>query len=143
MAAKFKPDEYHTLTPFTTVSGADGFVEFLKEAFGADVTEMMRMPDGRIAHAEARIGDSLLMLTDGAPMPIALYVYLPDADGAYRSALRAGATSHQEPAAQMWGDRQAAVKDSWGNMWFLATHEEDVSPEEMEKRMAAAAAAQQ
>ncbi len=138
MVDKYKPDAYYTLTPFTTVRGADGFIDFLKETFGATVTEAMRTPDGRIAHAEAKIGDSMLMLTDGEPMPIALYVYLPDVDTTYRKALAAGGTSHLEPTDQFWGDRQASVKDAWGNMWFLATHTEDVSPQEVEKRMAAA-----
>lgn len=139
MPAKTQPDGYHTLTPFITVRDAAAFIEFLSGAFGARTTEMMRTPDGRIGHAEARIGDSVIMMTDGETMPSALYVSCDDVDGVYRKALQAGATSAQEIADQFWGDRQGAVKDRWGNMWFLATHKEDVTADEIERRVAAQA----
>ncbi len=139
MSVRAQPDGYHTITPFFTVKDADRFIDFIGAAFGAETTEMMRTPDGRIGHAEARIGDSPIMIADGATMPSAMYLYLPDVNAVYAKALRAGAASEQEPQDQFWGDRQAAVKDAWGNMWFLATHVEDVSPEELQRRAAAAA----
>jgi PhnB protein len=139
MAVKAKPDAYRTLTPFFQVQEADRFIEFMKTVFGAQETEMMRRPDGTVAHAEFRIGDSMVMLGQSETMPLALYVYLDDVDGVFRKGLEAGGASEQDPVDQPWGDRQASVKDPWGNLWFIATHKEDVSMEELERRMAAAA----
>ncbi|HXH21828.1 MAG TPA: VOC family protein [Dehalococcoidia bacterium] len=136
-----KPDNYHTLTPFFQLRGADRFLDFVKDSFGAEVTELVRAPDGSVMHAEFRIGDSMAMLGEGDPKPLALYVYIDDVDGVYQKALAAGGRSSQEPRDQFWGDRQAAVLDAWDNMWFIATHTEDVSPEELQRRMAAAAPA--
>jgi PhnB protein len=138
---KGKPDNYHTLTPFFQLHEADKFLDFVKEVFGADVSEVMRRPDGAVAHAEFRIGDSLAMLSDGDPMPIANYVYLEDVDAVYRKAIAAGGITSQEPTDQFWGDRQAAVLDKWNNMWFIATNKEQLSPEELQRRMASMAGA--
>lgn len=140
MTTKFKPDAYHTITPFFQLRDADRFIEFIKTTFDAEQTEIMRAPDGHVAHAEFRIGDSTVMLAEGDPKPLGLYLYLEDVDAVYRKALQAGGKSSQEPTDQFWGDRQAAVLDQWDNMWFIATNKETVSPEELQRRMAAAAA---
>ena len=141
MAVKAKPDGYHTITPAFVVKDAERFMGFVKTVLGAQEKDVMRTPDGRLAHAELQVGDSLLMLGEGEPMALSLYLYLEDTDGAYRKALQAGATSEQEPIDQFWGDRMATVRDAWGNRWSFATHVEDVAPEEMMKRMAAMAPA--
>jgi PhnB protein len=103
----------------------------------------MTHPGGAVLHAEVRIGDSMLMLTDGGgdwkPMPAALYLYVNDADATYQRALTAGATSVMEPVTQFYGDRHGGVKDPSGNIWWIATHVEDVSPEELRKRAEARA----
>lgn len=140
MAIKPIPDGYYTVTPFLSVKGTAKLIDFLKNAFGAE--EVMRMPGpgGVVMHAEVNIGNSRLMLseaTQSAPSQSAFYLYVNDADALYKRAVGAGATSQMEPTDQFWGDRMASVKDSFGNTWSLATHKEDVSPEEMAKRMAA------
>jgi PhnB protein len=133
------PDEYHRVTPYLIADGAAGLIDFMKQAFGANERSRMPMPDGKIAHAELTIGDSVVMLSDGSeqfgPMPAMLHMYVEDVDGAYRQALEAGATRVREPENQFYGDRSATVRDRWGNLWSLATHVEDVSEEEMMRRM--------
>lgn len=141
MSVKTIPEGYHSVTPFLTIPGAAELIDFLKTAFNAREKERISMPDGSLAHAEVWIGDSIIML--GEPMggcesmPGAFYLYMDDMDAAYKRALEAGATSTMEPSDQFWGDRLAAVKDRFGNIWNLATHVEDVSAEEMQRRMAA------
>ena len=139
MAVKPIPDGYHTVTPYLAVQGAAKLMEFLKRAFGAeDAHECMRRPDGTVVHAEVRIGYLVVMVGDAAgehqPRPSTLYLYVPDTDATYRRALAAGATSLMEPTNQFYGDRNAGVKDPVGNLWWIATHVEDVSPEEMARR---------
>lgn len=138
MAVKPIPEGYHAITPYFVVADASKFIEFLKSSFGATVTEMHQGPDGRVGHAEVRIGDSMLMMADASekypPRTQTIYLYMPDTDAAYNAALAAGGTSTMEPANQFYGDRNAGVKDPWGNEWWIATHVEDVSPEEMERR---------
>jgi uncharacterized glyoxalase superfamily protein PhnB len=140
-AARPIPDGYHSVTPYLMVVGADKLIEFTQRAFGAE--ELMRhsTPEGRVMHAEVKIGDSRIMLTEAcgkwSPMPAMIYLYVDDADATYRAALEAGATSLQEPADQFYGDRSGAVKDASGNHWWIATHKEDVSLEEMQKRIEA------
>lgn len=137
-AVKPIPDGYHTLTPYFTIQGVAQLLEFLQKAFDAQVTVCMQDPSGIINHAEVAIGDSKLMLGEARgewpPMPGALYFYVPDTDATYKRAIEAGATSLMEPANQFYGDRHGGVKDSSGNQWWIATHIEDVSPEEMKKR---------
>lgn len=136
------PEGYHSVTPHLTVPGVAKLIDFLKQAFGA--TELMRFaaPDGSVMHAEVKIGDSIVML--GEPtgefkaMPGVLNMYVPDVDATYRRAIDAGARSLREPADQFYGDRSAGVQDSAGNQWWISTHVEDVSPEEMKRRMQAA-----
>ncbi len=139
MAVKPIPDGYHTVTPFLNVKGTAQLIEFLKNALGAE--EVMRMPGpgGVVMHAEVNIGNSRLMLSEAmqtAPSSSSFYLYVNDVDALYKRAVAAGAVSQTEPADQFWGDRMAAVKDSFGNTWSIATHREDPTPEEMAKRMA-------
>ncbi len=132
------PVGYHTVTPTLMVEGCDRLVRFLKQTFDAEELSHMNWQDGTIAHAEIRIGDSRLMLGEAKgptkPMPCALYVYLDDVDAAYQRALKAGAESVHAPADMFWGDRHGGVKDPCGNIWWIATHIEDVPPAEMARR---------
>lgn len=151
MAVHWKPDGYHTVTPYITVRGAAAALEFYKTALGA--TEVMRfdMPDGSVAHAEIQIGDSKVMLGDENPdfgnkSPQALggtaggmCVYVADCDAVFNKAVAAGATVMKPLADQFYGDRSGTVIDPFGHAWTLATHIEDVTEEEMQKRMAAMA----
>jgi uncharacterized glyoxalase superfamily protein PhnB len=116
------------------VRGVPKFLDFLKQAFGAEEFERHTTPDGYVMHAEARIGDSVIMMAEASlsmmgPMPVAIYLYVDDTDAVYKKALQAGAASKMEPANQFYGDRNAGVKDEFGNSWWIATHIEDVSPE--------------
>ena len=143
MAVNPIPDGYHTVTPYLVVRDVAGLIDFLQQAFAAKEIERMQGPDGSITHAEVRIGDSVVMMgqatDDVEPMPAMLHLYLEDVDAAYRQAVAAGGASLREPTDEFYGDRSAAVKDAYGNQWWLATHIEDVSPEEMQKRAAAQA----
>ncbi len=138
MAVKPIPDGYHTVTPYLIAPGAAKLIDFLKQAFDARESFRMASPEGRIMHAEVRIGDSVVMMSDtgqeAQPRPCMIYLYVNDVDATYKRALQAGATSLREPANQFYGDRSAAVKDPVGNDWGIATHVEDVPPEEIEKR---------
>jgi uncharacterized glyoxalase superfamily protein PhnB len=142
MAVKPIPEGYHTVTPYLTIQGAAKLIDFLKRAFEAQETERITQPDGAIGHAEVRIGDSVVMMTDAGgerkPMPSGIYLYVNDTDAVYKRALQAGATSLMEPADQFYGDRSAGVQDPCGNQWWIATHKEDVPPEELKKRAEAA-----
>lgn len=132
------PPGYHTVTPFVIVKGAAQFIDFMKEAFRA--VEMTRMTDekGAIGHAEVRIGDSVVMLFDakeGWPeTPAFLRLYIEDVDAVYERALKAGGTSVTKPTNMPWGDRGCRVGDPFGNLWWIMSHIEDVTPEEEEKR---------
>lgn len=138
MAVKPIPDGYYTITPYLRVRGANELIAFLKNAFHAQETERITAPDGAIIHADMKIGDSLVMLSDvrgeWRPMPGAMYLYVADTDATYQRALQAGATSTMVPADQFYGDRSAGVKDSFGNEWWIATHIEDVSQAELTRR---------
>jgi uncharacterized glyoxalase superfamily protein PhnB len=141
MAVKAIPEGYHSVTPTLVVKGAARLIDFVKAAFGAEEAFRMPTPNGDIMHAEVRIGNSVVMLEDAirqAPITSSLFLYVSDVDGIYQSALKAGASSLAEPADMFWGDRMAQVKDAFGNSWAIATHVEDIPPEEMEKRAAAA-----
>ena len=135
------PDGFHTVTPYLTVEGVPKLIDFLKQAFGAQEVARMARPDGGVIHAEVKIGDSIVMM--GEPMgdwkakPCSLYLYVEDVDGVYQRALQAGGTSVREPSDQFYGDRTGGVIDPCGNYWGIATHVEDVPPEEMKKRFAA------
>ena len=144
MPVKPVPDGYHTVIPYIVASDAERLITFLKNAFGAKEHDITRGEDGSIWHADVTVGDSHIMLSQAnerfQAMPAAIYLYVPDTDSTYRAALAAGAASTMEPADQFYGDRNAGVKDAEGNMWWIGTHVEDVGPEEMQRRVKAAAA---
>ena len=135
------PETYGSVTPYLVAEGADGLMEFLQNAFGATVRggDVMRGPDGKIGHAEVEIGDSIVMLADpppdGEPTRSMLNIYVEDCDATFQKALAAGAESVREPADQFYGDRSGGVRDKWGNQYYISTHIEDVSAEEMERRV--------
>ncbi|GAB3377453.1 VOC family protein [Azotobacter armeniacus] len=149
MTVKAIPDGYHSVTPYLGIQGAAEAIEFYKRAFGA--TEMFRLstPDGKVGHAEIRIGDSSLMLSDpcdksalhspqslqGASM--GLYLYVADVDAQFARALEAGAKVVMPLQDQFYGDRMGTLQDPFGHVWFLAAHKEDLSPEEIRERAAA------
>jgi PhnB protein len=133
------PDNYQVVTPYLVVQGAEKLINFLKQAFGARETERISMPDGSIGHAEVRIGDSVIMMSDAREdmwkaMPSSIYLYVEDCDTIYKRALDVGATSLMEPKDQFYGDSSGGVKDPIGNHWFIATHKEDLTKEELDKR---------
>jgi PhnB protein len=141
MATQVKPipEGYHTLTPYLVVDGAEKIIRFMKDAFGAQpVFEPMMRPDGKVMHAEYRIGDSVVMISDSSERAQAtsamLHLYVPNVDATYQKALKAGATSLMEPADMFYGDRSGGVKDAAGNRWHIGTHIEDVSPAELKRR---------
>ena len=142
MAVKPIPDGYHTVTPYLVVPDVAAELAFLERAFGAEITFKMEGPDGSVSHAEARIGSSMVMLGRASekwtPMPCMLYLYVEDTDAAYARAVEAGGESIMEPADQFYGDRNGGVKDAYGNQWWIGTHVEDLTPEEMARRAAAA-----
>ena len=138
MAVKPIPDGFHSVTPYLTVPGVAKLLDFLKQAFEAQELHRLTRPDGTIMHAELRIGDSPVMMGEpmggSPPMFGSLYLYVHDVDAVYQRALQAGATSVSEPADQFYGDRSAGIKDPVGNQWWIATHKEDVPPEEVARR---------
>ncbi len=138
MTVKPVPDGYHTVTPYIVVADVDEFLDFLKAAFGATEKERMPGQDGQTAHAEVLIGDSHVMTGSahqGWPVTLCMiYLYVPDTDATYTQALEAGAKSVQEPTDMFYGDRNAVVKDPAGNTWCIATHQEDLTPEELARR---------
>ena len=146
MPAKTPPEGYHSVTPYLTVDDARAALDFYARAFGATEIERMEMGD-MIAHAEIRIGDSVIMLSDEWPdmdklspknrggATAGLMVYLPDVDAAYARAIEAGASEERAVEDQFYGDRSGSVKDPFGHTWMLATHVEDVPEDEMKRRM--------
>jgi PhnB protein len=140
------PEGYHTATPALTVHDGVRALEFYSRAFSAKKRNGVSSFDGKIMHAEFQIGDSVFMLSDefprmGTRSPKSLggttggiWLYVPDVDATYRQALAAGATSVSEPTDMFWGDRHARVRDPFGHEWSIATHREEVTPSEMEKR---------
>jgi PhnB protein len=153
MAATPIPEGYHTVTPFLSLDDAAGAIEFYKRAFGAEERGRMPAPDGRIAHAEIQIGDSVIMLSDmfegqslgktpkqAGGTTVGLFLYVEDVDEVFKQALDAGATATSEPEDMFWGDRFGRVTDPFGHDWQIATRKEDLTPEELEKRSQEAAA---
>ena len=145
------PDDYPRVTPYLSIDGAAAAIDFYREIFGA--TERMRMdgPDGKIGHAELDIGNSVIMLSDAMPdmgsptpqalggSPVFLMVYVEDVDDVFARAVKAGAKELQPVQDQFYGDRSGQFEDPFGHRWNVASHVEDVTPEEMEKRIAAMA----
>ena len=140
-----KPEDYHTVTPYLIVPGAAEFIEFTKQAFAAQERERFPTPDGKIMHAEVKIGDSIIMMSDSSaefePTRSSIHLYVDDVDATYKRAVEVGGESLREPQDQFYGDRSAGIKDRFGNQWWLAQHVEDVSPEEMQRRQTAMAQA--
>ncbi|MGI9451871.1 MAG: VOC family protein [Geminicoccaceae bacterium] len=142
MAVQPIPEGQQSVTPYLVVKDAAALIDFLRRAF--DAREMVRhaRPDGTIMHAQIKIGDSVMMMGepmgDQGTMPAMLHLYVANVDQVYEQALAAGATSIMPPTDQFYGDRSGAVADKHGNHWWIGTHIEDVSKEEMVKRMAAA-----
>ena len=148
-AVKPIPDGYHALTPYLIVNDADAAIAFYRKALGASELFRMPGPDGKIGHAEIRLGDSVLMLADEHPAmhaygpkhyggtPINLMLYVEDVDAVVDGALKAGATLVRPVADQFYGDRSGIITDPFGHNWFIATHIEDVPPEELATRAAA------
>ena len=138
MAVKPIPDGYHTVTPYLTVADAEAQIDFLKKAFGGEETFRHNDDKGKVSHAEVRVGNSMLMIGQARdqwkPMPALFYLYVEDVDAVYKRAVEAGGKSIHEPTNQAYGDRSGGVEDSLGNQWWVATHVEDVSPEEIERR---------
>lgn len=143
MPVKAQPDGYHAITPYLVVSDAARLIAFLTEAFGGRETERLDAPNGRIAHAEMRIGDSVVMLGEARDghkaRPCMLYLYVDDADAVWQRAVDAGATPGESPQDQFYGDRSGNVIDPCGNEWWIATRIEDVPPDELRQRAAALA----
>ena len=150
MAAKPIPDGYHSVTLYLCVKGAAQAIEFYKKAFLA--TERMRIahPDGRVGHAELQVGDSVIMLSDEFPemgargpqsfggSPVSIHLYVEDADAIFNQAVAAGAKIKRAIADQFYGDRLGGVEDPFGYTWWISTHMEDLSPQEIERRAASA-----
>jgi PhnB protein len=146
------PEGYHTITPYLSIKGAADAIDFYKRAFGA--TEVMRFaqPDGRIGHAEVRIGDSRVMLADEFPdmdfrsphaiggSPVHLHMYVDNSDAVVNQAVAAGAKVIRPVQDQFYGDRSGSVADPYGHVWHVSTHKEDLSMEELQKRAAQQAA---
>ncbi len=152
MTAKvnYIPDGYHAATPYLIIKGAAGAIEYYKKVFGA--TELFRMPtpDGKIGHAEIKIGDSHIMLADEVPnmgfrspqalggTPVSILLYVKDVDAVFKQAVAGGAKVMKQVQNQFYGDRSGNITDPFGHVWTIATHIEDVPPAELEKRAAAA-----
>lgn len=146
MSVQPVPEGYHTLTAYLAVDDAAAAIDFYERALGAEERVRMAGPGDSVMHAELEIGDSLLMLSDPFPQAstkppkelggttASLFVYVESVDELYKQAVDAGATSTMEPDDMFWGDRFASVQDPFGHSWTIATHIEDVSPEEMQKR---------
>jgi PhnB protein len=147
MSVKPIPDGYHTITPHLTIRDAARAIEFYKAAFGAEQRGVMKGPDGKIMHAELKIGDSIIMLSDefpemGAVSPqtlggssTGLHIYLDNVDSAFDKAVKAGAQVEMPVMDQFWGDRYGKLKDPFGHKWSLGTHIKDLSMDEMKKGM--------
>jgi PhnB protein len=146
MAVEPIPEGYHALSPHLVVDDAAKAIEFYKQAFGATERGRMDTPDGKIAHAEIQIGDSVMMLADQFPQSTtkspkqvgatttAIYLYVDDVDAVFQKAVDAGATETMAVQDMFWGDRYGQVTDPFGHEWQIATHKEDLTPEEVAER---------
>jgi PhnB protein len=149
-SVKSIPEGYHSITPYLAIAGAADAIAFYKKAFGA--TEVMRMaaPGGKVGHAEVEIGGSRIMLSDEYPdmgfrgpkaiggSPVGLHLYVEDVDAVTRQAVAAGAKELRPVKDQFYGDRTGSIEDPFGHVWHIATHKEDLSPDELKRRAAEA-----
>ncbi len=145
--AKPIPEGYHSVTPYLIIKGATEAIDFYKKAFGASELFRMPAPGGKIGHAEIKIGDSPIMLADESPemgykspkslggSPISIMIYVVDVDTVFKRAIAAGGKEQRPVKDQFYGDRSGTLEDPFGHVWHVATHKEDVSPEEMERRV--------
>ena len=150
MTVKAIPEGYHCVTPYLCVKEAAHAIEFYKRAFSAVERMRIKQPDGRVGHAEIQLGDSVIMLSDEFPeigargpqalggSPVSIHLYVIDADAVFDQAVAAGAKIKRPIADQFYGDRLGGVEDPFGHTWWISTHKEDLSPQEIEKRTAAA-----
>lgn len=143
------PKDYNSITPYLVINGAAQAIEYYKKVFGATETARMNGPDGKIGHAELKIGNSHIMIADENPSmgeghtsattvggsPVSLYVYLPDVDSVVKRAVNEGAKILKPVQDQFYGDRNGFIRDPFGHLWGVATHVEDVAPKELEERM--------
>lgn len=134
------PAGFHSVTPYFTVDGGAAFIDFVSAAFnGREMSRSLR-PDGSIAHAYMRVGDSMIEVSDARPefpaTRMAIHLYVPNVDQVYEQAVRSGAVAHMPPTDQLYGDRDSYVQDPFGNNWYIATHIESVGEEEIERRYA-------
>jgi len=150
MAAKPIPEGFHTVTPYLTVKDAPRAVEFYKQAFGAQVRGIHYAPDGKIMNADLKIGDSILLVAEEFPgmgsksplslgdSPVTIHLYVEDVDKTFNQAVAAGAKVVMPVMDQFWGDRYGMVTDPFGHRWSMGTHQEDLTPAEIEQRGRAA-----
>jgi PhnB protein len=149
MNVKAVPAGHHTVTPYLAIKDAAKALEFYKTAFGATENYKLMIPDGRLGHAEIQLGDSIIMLADEFPeyggkapptlggSPVSIHLYVDDVDAFFKKALATGAKERKPVMDQFYGDRSGQLEDPFGHLWWVATHKEDVAPEEMEKRVQA------
>ena len=145
------PDGYHSVTPYLIISGAADAIDYYAKVFGTTERMRLAMPDGRVGHAELELGDSVIMLADEFPdmgirsastlggSPVNVHVYVDDVDATFERALEAGAEVLQPVEDKFYGDRSGQLRDPFGHVWSIATHIEDIAPDEMARRAAAAA----
>jgi PhnB protein len=152
MASNVKavPEGFHTVTPYLIIKGAAAAIEYYKKALGAKERMCMTQPDGRVGHAEVQIGDSVVMLADEFPemnvrspksiggSPVTIHLYVDDVDAVAKKAVAAGAKELTPVKDQFYGDRAGKFEDPFGHIWYISTHKEDLSPEEIQKRAKAA-----
>ena len=138
MAVKPIPENYPRVSPYLIVKNVEKTMDFIQYVFDGKVREKMKTPNGSVNHGEISIGDSVIMMGRATeshePQNVMLYIYVDDTDAAYKRALEKGAESVMEPADQFYGDRNAGVKDKDGISWWMASHVEDISPEELQRR---------
>jgi PhnB protein len=141
MPVKPIPDGYPEVIPYLMVADAEKCIAFMQTVFGAKLAEQILQPDGRIGHSELKIGNSMIMLSQATvehpATPVMLHFYVEDVDKVFQAALAAGATQISAPAEQFYGDRSGGVREPGGNRVWIATHVEDVTPEELQRRAAA------
>ncbi len=133
------PEDFHTVTPFLLVPDAGQLMDFLAEAFDAEEHRRMTTSDGTVMHGSVKIGDSMIMMgqarEEDPPMITMIYLYVDDVDAVYGQAIEAGAEPVREPLDEFYGDRTGGVKGPFGNLWWISTHVEDLSDEEIQRRM--------
>ena len=154
MSVRHIPEGLRTVTPYLAIKNAVEALDFYKKAFGATEEFRLLMPDGRLGHGQIRLGDSTIMLCDEFPehagtspetlggSPVNIHLYVEDVDAFFKKAVAAGATERKPVMDQFYGDRSGQLEDPYGHLWWVATHKEDVSPEEMRKRLDAMCAEQ-